>query len=100
MLSLIGIVLEFYMYFFIAKKFREDVYHVIEDIIQYKLFRYCFKCTHPSSTIERQQINNKYISTQLLKTDDNHIDSSQRQKMLNIESNDLKKVIDTMESIA
>lgn len=50
MLTLIDTVLEFYIYFLTGKKFREEVYQLLREILQYTPLRNYFKFTRLSST--------------------------------------------------
>jgi hypothetical protein len=45
MLALIDTVLEFYIYFLTGKKFRQEVYHVLGEILQYTPFKNYIKFT-------------------------------------------------------
>jgi hypothetical protein len=49
MLALIDTVLEFYIYFLTGKKFRQEVYHVFGEILQYTPFRNYIKFTRLSN---------------------------------------------------
>jgi hypothetical protein len=101
MLTLIDTVLEFYIYFLTGKKFREEVYHVIGEILQHSPLRNYFKFTRlsPINLNNRQrQINNRYILKQLTKTADSCIDSPQRQKIINRQSHNIEETLDRIES--
>jgi hypothetical protein len=108
MLTLIDTVLEFYIYFITGKKFREEVYQVLSEILQHTPLRNYLKFTRlsPSTTRttnltnRRQRINNnhKYIPKQTTKTADSRINASQRQKIINTQSLDIEETLDRIES--
>jgi hypothetical protein len=107
MLTLIDTVLEFYIYFLTGKKFREEVYHVISEIIQYTPLRNYFKFTRSNirttnltSSRQRNYVNkHNYLSSsskQSTKTADSCIDSSP--KRITIQLNDMEETLDRIES--
>jgi hypothetical protein len=112
MLTLLDTVLEFYIYFLTGKKFRDEVYHVIREILQHTPLKNYFKFTPSSSTIrttdisnrrkqihnKQQQSNKKYILTQLSKTDDSWIESTPQKSILNIQYYDNGETLDRIES--
>ena len=58
MLTLIDTVLEFYIYFLTGKKFRQEVYQVISEILQHTPLRHYFKwtqCDTLSGNVHRQE---------------------------------------------
>ena len=59
MLTLIDTVLEFYIYFLTGRKFREEVYQLIREIIQYTPMRNYFKLTRQSSSSSRADTDEK-----------------------------------------
>ena len=63
MLTLIDTVLEFYIYFLTGKKFREEVYQLIREILQYTPLRNYFKFTRLSLTPDKSQSSSKNNST-------------------------------------
>jgi hypothetical protein len=100
MLTLIDTVLDFYIYFLTGKKFRQEVYQVIGEILQYTPLKNYFKFTRPPAFIRtanvtnrRRQFNNKYT-----KTADSCIDSPQRQKLINRQFYDIVETLDRIES--
>jgi hypothetical protein len=104
MLTLIDTVLEFYIYFLTGKKFREEVYHVISEILRHTPLRNYFKFTRSSirttNLVNRRQrhyVNkhNYFSSEQSTKPADSCID---RQKMKNILVNDVEETLDRIES--
>jgi len=104
MLTLIDTVLEFYIYFLTGKKFREEVYHVISEILRHTPLRNYFKFTRSSirttnlaNRRQRHYVNkyNYFSSEQSTKPADSCID---RQKMKNILVNDVEETLDRIES--
>ena len=107
MLALIDTVLEFYIYFLTGKKFREEVYRVINEILQYVPFRNYFKFTCLSSIrrttyrINRKQPiydnhnNNKKL---IKKADSCSMDLLQQQKIINMEYYNMDEILDRIES--
>jgi hypothetical protein len=58
MLTLIDTVLEFYIYFLTGRKFREEVYQVIVEIVQNTPLKHYFKTTRFTATSNRQEQSN------------------------------------------
>lgn len=114
MLTLIDTVLEFYIYFLTGRKFREEVYQVISEILQHTPLRKYFKFTRSSSSIRMtSQIyreertrpphnnnNNTSISSQSTKAADSCLNASLRAKIINIQSPDIvvEETLDRIES--
>ncbi len=94
MLTLIDTVLEFYIYFLTGKKFREEVYHVISEILQHTPLRNYFKFTPLSSTNEIQTIDNNQ-KNHLTDSTENNADLTQQQEKL---MDDMEETLDRIES--
>ncbi|UJR21952.1 hypothetical protein I4U23_025020 [Adineta vaga] len=100
MLTLIDTVLEFYIYFLTGKKFREEVYHVFAEILQYTPLGNYFKFSRTPSTIRtinthnpRQKCSNKQLSTKT----NIHL-SEQQNKLLDAKHQNLRETICAIES--
>ncbi|CAF1342675.1 unnamed protein product [Adineta steineri] len=113
MLTLIDTVLEFYIYFLTGKKFREEVYQVIREILQYTPLRKYFKFTQTPTALrtlsrnyQKQHIHNNKQSIgdtySLMNLTNNSIDTlnqqQQLEKLLDTPENELKETLDTIES--
>ena len=117
MLTLIDTVFEFYIYFITGKKFRQEVYYVIKEILQYTPLRHYFKLTHSSNNddINRQEQKNsseqrqnhvnkkKYLSltqstTTTMSRGSSYVESPRRQKLMNFQWSDTEERLDRMES--
>ena len=102
MLALIDTVLEFYIYFLTGKKFREEVYRVINQIHQYIPLRNYFKFTCLSSMRRSTYPINRRQSTHnnnnAIKTADNCMNSVQQRKIINIEYHNIDEILDRIES--
>ncbi|CAF3602384.1 unnamed protein product [Rotaria sp. Silwood1] len=112
MLALIDTVLEFYIYFITGKKFREEVYQVIREILQHTPLRnyFKFKCLSTANITNRKQRNNNnnnnnnntnnYTNNnqKSAKTADSCIHTSERRKIINVKYHDIKETLDRMES--
>ncbi|CAF4067253.1 unnamed protein product [Rotaria sordida] len=109
MLALIDTVLEFYIYFLTGKKFREEVYHVISEILQHTPFRHYFKfkCLSSTNLTNQSQLNNNNnnnnnnnynYNQKSAKTIDSCTDTAERRKIINMKYHDIKETLDRMES--
>ncbi len=121
MLSLIDTVLEFYIYFLTGKKFRQEVYQVLGEILQHTPLKKYFKFTcltnnnisnrqqeKDQSEQQQQQINLKKKnhshysslgqSTVTMSRGSNYIDSPYRPKMMNYLWCDKDETLDRIES--
>ncbi|CAF0928095.1 unnamed protein product [Adineta ricciae] len=123
MLTLIDTVLEFYIYFLTGKKFRQEVYQVISEILQQTPFRKYFKFARSTTNgtnhrrITKTDLEKQYQQSQQATTiDDNHqenclditsttmstgnsyIELSQKQKLINSQGGDQDEALDRMES--
>ena len=114
MLTLIDTVLEFYIYFLTGKKFRQEVYHVIGEILQYTPLRNYFKFTrssidtHTTNIVDRRQRNyhrhqqhennSRCKRKSSSKTDDSCIDTAERPIIINLQSSDIEETLDRIES--
>jgi hypothetical protein len=124
MLSLIDTVFEFYIYFLTGKKFRQEVYYVIIEILQHTPLKKYFKFTcliNNNNSNNRQQdknlseqqqqqknnLNKKnhshYVSLTQLTTPtiskgSSYIDSPYKQKMMQVQWCDTDETLDRIES--
>ena len=115
MLTLIDTVLEFYIYFLTGKKFREEVYQVISEILQHTPLRKYFKFTRSSSNIRLtsqifredrtcpSHLGNKKTSISQPSTKASAADScfnaSLRAKIINIQTPDIVVIEETLDRI-
>ena len=106
MLTLLDTVVEFYIYFLTGKKFREEVYQVISEILQHTPLRNYFKFTR-SSTIRttnienrRKQIHHKQEQTNknYSKTDESWIESTPQKNIITIRDYETEETLDRIES--
>jgi len=109
MLALIDTVLEFYIYFLTGKKFRDEVYHVIREILQHTPLRHYFKLTPSTTTPANIRVtnpharrfnyrhNNQFSTKQ---PDDSWINTTNRQKLINKHSQNIEEeeTLDRIES--
>lgn len=123
MLTLIDTVLEFYIYFLTGKKFRQEVYQVIREILKQTPFRKYFKFARSSTNgtnnrrttkadLEKQyqqsqqatliddnhQGNYLNITSTTMSTGNSYIELSQKQKLINSQEGDQDEALDRMES--
>jgi hypothetical protein len=121
MLTLIDTVFEFYIYFLTGKKFREEVYQVIREILQYTPLKNYMKLTRIKTNdnnnhrqeqkllnVHRQDNVNKkthlhYLSstqstTTTMSRGSSYMDSPQRQKLINFQWCDTEERLDRIES--
>ena len=123
MLTLIDTVLEFYIYFLTGKKFRQEVYQVISEILRQTSFRKYFKfarsttngTNHRRTTktdFEKQyqqsqqaatiddshQENYLNITSTTMSTGNSYIELPQKQKLINSQEGDQDEALDRMES--
>ncbi|UJR27250.1 hypothetical protein I4U23_008545 [Adineta vaga] len=125
MLTLIDTVLEFYIYFLTGKKFRQEVYQVISEILQQTPFRKYFKFTRPTtnsinhrrqtktesekqqqqqqqqhdtSIDDNQQVNYLSLTPTTMSTGNSYIELSQKQKLISSQGGNLDEALDRIES--
>ncbi|CAF0863034.1 unnamed protein product [Adineta ricciae] len=123
MLTLIDTVLEFYIYFLTGKKFRQEVYQVIREILRQTPFRQYFKFARsttsgtnrrqttkadlekqhqqspqPTTVDDNHEGNYLNITTTTMSTGNSYIELSQKQKLINSQGGDQDEALDRMES--
>ncbi|CAF3160391.1 unnamed protein product [Rotaria sp. Silwood2] len=111
MLALIDTVLEFYIYFLTGKKFRQEVYHVISEILQHTPLRHYFKFKCLSSTnritniTNQKQLNNNNNNNnnsnnnqKSTKTANSCTNVLERRNIINLKCHDITETLDRMES--
>ncbi|CAF3327146.1 unnamed protein product [Rotaria socialis] len=119
MLTLIDTVLEFYIYFLTGKKFREEVYNVIREILQQTPLRKFFKFTlsatnnndYPNNqrqqknVLEKNQdrshlhlIHSTATTTTTMSRDSSYMDIPRRHTVKNFRWYDAEEILDRIES--
>ena len=92
MLTLIDTVLEFYIYFLTGKKFREEVYQVLREVVEHTPLRQYFKLTRLSST------NRPVVDVGQPKPSDECKDPVQHPKTISMSDDDIEEALDRIES--
>ncbi|CAF1303212.1 unnamed protein product [Rotaria magnacalcarata] len=102
MLALIDTVFEFYIYFITGKKFRQEVFRVIVEILQHTPLKHYFKFTCLSSTARTATLtnnnNNNHTNEKIAKTADSCSDLSEQRKIINVRYYDVNETLDRIES--
>ena len=100
MLTLIDTVLEFYIYFLTGKKFREEVYRVIAEILQHTPLRNYFKLT-PLTSINpsnQEQTNHNKQQNNSIEPINDYVNLTEQQQQQQKLMYDMDETIDEIES--
>ncbi|CAF3275037.1 unnamed protein product [Rotaria socialis] len=107
MLALIDTVFEFYIYFITGKKFRQEVFRVIVEILQHTPLKHYFKFTCLPSTTRTATLNNNnnnhnhnhnHTDEKMTKTADSCSDLLEQRKIINLRYYDVNETLDRIES--
>ena len=96
MLTLIDTVLEFYIYFLTGRKFREEVYQVLREVVEHTPLRQYFKLTRLSSASRPMASGTQ--SKLPTSASDQRTDSLQHSNTIRMSDDDVDEALDRIES--